>query len=54
MLQIMQLEDGCFKVIVDYATHGFRIHREWIFAVTESDAEPSEDGELIILHFKDE
>ena len=52
MLQIMQLEDGCYKVIVDYSMDGFSIHKEWIFAVAESDAEPLEGGELIILEFK--
>lgn len=52
MLQIVQLQDGCYKVTVDYSVNGsFVIHREWIFAETESDAKPLENGERIILEF---
>ena len=51
MLQIIQLQDGCYHVTVDYSVDGFTIHREWIFAVTESDAEPMVDGEQIVLEW---
>lgn len=50
MLQIIQLADGNYRVIVDYSVDGLTIHKEWVFAVTESDAEPS--GERITLEFK--
>lgn len=49
MLQIVQLQDGCYRVTVDYSVDGITIHREWTFAVAESDAEPLEGGELIRL-----
>lgn len=52
MLQIVQLQDGCYKVIIDYSVDGFTVHREWIFAVTKSDAQPLEGGDCIILEFK--
>lgn len=49
MLQMVQLQDGCYRVTLDYSVDGFSIHREWVFKETESDALPAEDGELIIL-----
>lgn len=49
MLQIVQLQDGCYRVTLDYSVDGFSIHREWTFKVTESDALPALDGELIVL-----
>lgn len=53
MLQIIQLEDGCYRVTVDYtAPNGFTIHKVWTFSVTNSDAKPLESGEVIILEFK--
>jgi len=52
MLQIVQLQDGCYRVIVDYECDGFAIHKEWIFAVAESDADPMMDGERITLEFR--
>ena len=52
MLQIVQLQDGCYKVVVDYSAEGFVLHKEWIFRPTESDAEPLEGGECITLEFK--
>lgn len=51
MLTMVQLEDGCYKVTVDYSCDGFSMHREWIFRETESDAQPMADGELIRLAF---
>ena len=50
MLTIVQLRDGCYKVTIDY-TFGdsVRIYREYIFRLAESDAEPDEDGERIII-----
>ena len=52
MLQMVQLQDGCYRVTVDYTRDGVTIHKEWIFAVTESDAEPLDGGEQIILEIK--
>ncbi len=52
MLQIVQLQDGNFKVVIDYHTDGHAIHLEWIFAETESDAEPLEGGLKINLELK--
>lgn len=54
MLQMIQLQDGCYRVIVDYTMDGITIHKEWTFAITESDAEPLEGGELIRLAFADQ
>ena len=52
MLQMVQLQDGCYRVTVDYEGQDFSLHKEWIFAVTESDADPMENGERITLEFK--
>ena len=53
MLQIVQLQDGCYKVTVDYSNdEGFAIHREWIFTETDSNAQPMKGGERIELEFK--
>ena len=52
MLQIVQLQDGCYRVILDYTTDGFHIRREWVFRVTESDAAPAPDGEQLTLRFE--
>lgn len=52
MLEIVQLQDGCYRVTVDYSGDGYSVHREWIFAVTDSDAEPLENGENIRIAFK--
>lgn len=53
MLQIVQLQDGCYKVILDYSVEGvFTVHREWTFAEAESDAEPLENGENIRVELK--
>ena len=49
MLQMVQLQDGCYRVTLDYSVDGIAIHKEWTFAVIESDAEPLENGELIRL-----
>ena len=51
MLRMIQLEDGCYHVTVDYSCEGFCIHREWIFTETESDAKPLEGGDMIQLAF---
>ena len=52
MLEMVQLEDGCYRVTVDYSREGFAIHKEWIFKETESEAKPVEGGELIRLKFE--
>ncbi len=52
MLQMVQLQDGRYKLTIDYNSDSFAIHREWIFELAESDAEPLENGERIILEFK--
>lgn len=54
MLQLVQLTDGCYKVTVDYSRDGFAMHREYIFKVATSDAEPCENGEVIRLRFEGE
>lgn len=52
MLRIAQLTDGCYKVTLEYTVDGsFKIIREWIFAVTDSDADEDENGELIVIEF---
>lgn len=52
MLQIVQLQDGCHRVTLDYSVDGFAMHLEYIFRVAESDAEPLEGGERIVLELK--
>lgn len=52
MLQIVQLQDGCYRVVLDFISDGLTIHREWTFRVTESDAEPLEGGDQITLEFE--
>ena len=55
MLTLVQLQDGCYKVIVDYSVDGlFAVHREYTFAVAESDSPVASSGEKIMLKFKDE
>ena len=39
MLTIVRLEDGCYRVTVDYKSeNGTAIHCEWTFTEAESDA----------------
>ena len=39
MLTIVRLEDGCYRVTVDYKSeNGSAIHCEWTFTEAESDA----------------
>lgn len=52
MLTIVQLADGCYKVTVEFKTDNVHIVRNWIFAETESNAEPVNGGEVIRLEFK--
>ena len=47
LLQIVQLQDGCYRVILEYTGEGFVLHREWTFQIAASDAEPLENGENI-------
>ena len=51
MLQIVQLQDGCYKVTVDYSVDGFAMHVEYIFKPCESDASVNPDGEKIVIKF---
>ena len=50
MLQIVQLQDGCYKVVIDYSVDGFAMHTEYIFQLAESDAEPMR--EIITIKFR--
>ena len=52
MLQIVQLQDGCYRVTLDVVIGNNEIHRTWTFAVTESTAEPDPTGEYLILPIK--
>lgn len=53
MLTIVQLEDGCYRVTVDFQPNEHtHVLKFWTFAVTESNAEPMADGDKIQLEFK--
>ena len=54
MLQIVQLQDGCYKVSIDYSADDFAIHKEYTFKPCESNADPMDNGEKIRLEFKGE
>ena len=45
MLTLVQLADGCYKLVIEFSTDGFRLHREFIFAETEFNAEPLDGGD---------
>lgn len=49
MLTIVQLTDGCYRVTVDYSVDGFTMHREYVFTLATSSAEPDPSGECIRL-----
>ena len=51
MLQIVQLQDGNYRVIIDYSENGFAIHKEYIFTPCESSASVDPEGEKIVLAF---
>ena len=54
MFQLVQLEDGCYHLTVDYRSeNGIAIHLEWVFREAESDANPLNGGICISLEFKD-
>ena len=52
MLTIVQLEDGCYRVKLDYEADGVKVCREWTFKPTTSDAPEAERGERFILPIK--
>lgn len=52
MLTLVQLADGKYRLTLDYSQDGSAIHAEWIFAVTESDAEPAEHGYKLVIRFE--
>ena len=52
MLQIVQLQDGCYKVVIDYSVDGITIHKEYTFALCESDSPVDETGDKILLELK--
>lgn len=54
MLTLVQLSDGCYKVIIDYSADVFSVHKEYIFEKAESSADPDPSGECIRLAFKTE
>ena len=54
MLHIVQLEDGCYKVTVNHKLNGTKVHYEWTFKKTESEAKPSETGMQIHFVFENE
>ena len=54
MLTVMQLQDGCYKVCIDFSVDGFAMHKEYVFALAESSADPDPSGECIRLPFKTE
>lgn len=49
MLTLVQLADGCYKLVIEYSGEGYSFHREYTFTPAESDAEPAEGGEKIVL-----
>ena len=49
---LVQLEDGNYRLIIDYTRDGFHLYREYVFAETHSDAKPLEGGDVIKLEFK--
>ena len=51
MLTLVQLTDGCYKLIVNIQTDSFTIHHEYTFKEVESNAEPRENGEVIKIDF---
>lgn len=51
MFRMVQLEDGCYFVTVDYSCAGVSLHREWTFRRAESNAKPLDGGEYIQLEF---
>lgn len=52
MLEIVQLMDGCYRVTIDFVSHGFAMHREFTFKPCESSAEVDPSGEKIVLELK--
>ena len=52
MITIVQLADGCYKVTIDFSVGGFSVHKEYTFALTESNAEPKADGEKMQFELK--
>lgn len=44
MVELSQLADGNYKLVIDYSRDGFAIHLEYIFQEAESDAEPMPNG----------
>lgn len=49
MLMLVQLADGCYKLVIEVSGEGYSFHREYTFTPAESDAEPMVDGEKIVL-----
>lgn len=49
MVTLVQLTDGCYKLTIDVILEGLKIHREYTFAKTETQAEPLKDGEYFRL-----
>ena len=49
MLTIVQLQDGCYKVTIDYSVGGLTVHQEWTFRPAESNAEPNPNGERVVI-----
>lgn len=41
MFHMVQLEDGCYRVSVDFSIKSTHVHYEWTFRETESEAEES-------------
>ena len=52
MLTLVQLEDGCYKLVIDVSGKAFSLHREYTFMETESDAVPKANGDKIRLEVK--
>lgn len=52
MLELVQLQDGCYRLTLDYEVEGYKAHITFEFQKVESDSEPLEGGERIVINLK--